>query len=310
MSRSGLSAQFGFREETVFGTPVVVNEFLPVISESITRQETFVESEAIIAGRRVLTSNQWGGGPVTISGDVDLELTSLDVDTLIKHMMGTRTGTGATATPWVASAGDLAGQGLTVQIGRPDVGGTVRAFTYAGVKIPTWELSCSAGQIARLRLGVFGTVEETTATGLATASYTANVRPFAWNHAVVSLAGTPTNVKSFRLTASNGQDLDRRFLGTKLPAQPFEADLREFTGSLVCEFSSLTDYQRFVNRTESALLIVFTDGVRTFTITANVRYDGDTPTVGGKGILEQALPFKCVASGADTTALTLTVAET
>lgn len=310
MSRSGLASQWGFKEETTFGTPVTVTEFLPMISESIKRTEDFQESEAQFAGRRVLQSGQWNGGNVEISGDIETELWSLDLETLLKHMMGSRSGTGTSGSPWVATPGDLFGLGLTVQLGKPDVGGTTRAFTYGGVKIPSWEISCQAGQIARLRLRLFGTVEENRATALASASYTAALRPFKWNHGAVTVAESAVNVKSFRLSGDNGLALDRRFLGSKLPSQPIEADLRRYEGQLVCEFESLTAYERFVNRTEAALVITFTDGTRVLTITANVRFDGETPSVGGRGILEQPLPFTCVASGADSTALSISFAET
>jgi hypothetical protein len=276
----------------------------------VTRTEDFQESEAIIAGRRVLTSGQSNGGNVELAGDIETELWSLDLETLLKHMMGARSGSGTTASPWVATPGDLFGLGLTVQLGRPSVGGTVHPFTYAGVKITGWELSCQAGQIARLRLSTFGTVEETTATALATASYTSGIRPFKWNHGAVTIAGSPANVKSLRITGDNGLDTDRRFLGSKLAAQPIEADLRSYTGQMVCEFASLADYQRFVNRTEAAVVVTFTDGTRVLTITMNVRFDGETPTIGGRGILEQPLPFTCLASGADSTAISISMAET
>ena len=49
-------------------------------------------------------------------------------------------------------------------------------------------------------------------------------------------------------------------------------------------------------------------GTLSATITANVRYDGITPTVGGRGIIEQAIPYKCIASGTlDSTAIQVVI---
>jgi hypothetical protein len=112
------------------------------------------------------------------------------------------------------------------------------------------------------------------------------------------------NVKALTISGDNMVDDSRRFLGSQFISEPLEMGLREYTGTLDVEFTDLTQYRRFVTGSEAALVAAFTSGADSVTITANVRIDGTTPQVGGREILTQSLPFKCVASGADSTAIT------
>lgn len=55
--KSGLAAQWGFKAESAWSTPVTVDKFLPLVSETLTAEKERIESASIVAGRRVLTSN-------------------------------------------------------------------------------------------------------------------------------------------------------------------------------------------------------------------------------------------------------------
>jgi hypothetical protein len=303
---SGMAAQIGFATETVYGTGVTPTVFLPLVSEGLTNQVERLESAGIIAGRRVLTSNQWSAGNVTVSGDVELELYNRGLGKLFVTMFGAVVTTGAGPYTHVFTPGDLTGDSLTMQVGRPGTGGTVHPFTYSGCKIASWELACSAGEIATLKTSVVAQ-QETTGTALASATYPATIKPLHFDHASVSLGGSAVLVKSFTLSGDNAMADDRRFLGTDLIAEPLEAGLRTYEGSLDIEFTDLTQYARYTAGTEVALSVVFTSGADVVTIAANVRLDGETPTVSGTDILEQSVGFKAVASGADSTAVTVTI---
>ena len=139
---------------------------------------------------------------------------------------------------------------------------------------------------------------------LASATYPASIKPLKFNHASVTLGGAAVNVKSLTLSGNNTLDDSRRFLGSQYIAEPLEMGLREYTGSLEIEFTDLTQYTRFVAGTEAALVASFVSGTDSVTITSNVRIDGSTPNVGGREILTQTLPIKCVASSTDASAIT------
>ena len=300
---SGLAAQAGFVAETTWGTPLTVTTFVPLISESMGMDIERLESKAILANKQFMTSEQWSGGRRTVGGDVQLELPTVNVGTILHHMMGTSSGSSTrTYTP-----GNLTGKGMTWQIGVPDVSGTVRPKSYEGCKIASWEIGCSAGEIATLGLSLIAE-DETVATGLAAASYiTGAAIPFTFIGATATMAGVTTSVS--KVTVSGDNKLERRFFqGSALTSEPIQTALTEVSGSLEIEFANnYTDYNRFVNGTETALVLNFVSGAKSLQMTMNVRYDGETPKVGGPGIVAQNLPFKALstAAGADSTALTI-----
>lgn len=373
MTRTGLSAQIGYATESTVGTPVTVTAFVPLLSETLSQDKTRLESSGIIAGRRVLTSNQWNGGNVTVSGSVQHELYNRGLGKLFTAMFGDVTTTGAGPYTHTFTPGDLVGDALTVQVGRPATNGTVYPFTYAGMKVSSWEIACAQGEIATVGLDLVGQREfayrqvtdgvttsgsaaissstaafstddvgkpisgtgipsgatiasvtsataatlsaNATATGtsitftigvaLASASYPASIKPLKFNHAAITIGGSSVNVMSLSISGDNGLNADRRFLGSQYISEPLEASLRNYSGTVDIEFTDLTQYTRFVAGTEAALVASFTSGADSVTITTNVRFDGSTPQVAGPEILSQSLPFKCVASSTDASAITV-----
>lgn len=303
---SGINAQFGFVDEATYGTAVTPTKFLEFISESIKLEKERIESAGIKAGRRVL--HRWNDGVQRVTGDVEIELAPQGTGTLLKHMFGGVTTSGA-ADPYTHTftPGPLNGKSFTCQFGRPDVGGTVQPFTYTGCKIPEWELTFSVNEYLKLKTSIYG-ANETTGTALATASYPATYSPFTFAHGSLTVAGTEIALIEGSLAASNALATDRhriRATNPSHPKEPLENGRREFTGSLTADFESLTAYQRFVNGTEAALILTFSQSAsRSLVITCNVRFDGETPAVGGMELLEQSLPFKCTSATSDAAAIT------
>lgn len=373
---SGQAAQIGWAIETTAGTIAAPTVFNPLVSESLTIERERLEAAGIITGRRVLTTGMWNGGNITAGGDIALELYNRNLGKLFRGMMGAVNTTGSGPYTHVFTPGDLSDDVLTVQIGLPGTGGTVHPKTLGGCAIGSWEIACSAGEIATLgataaamhghvgsRAVSDGVLNETTTvtsataaftsgderkpisgtgipagayivsvtsatavvisaaatatassvaitigTALAAASYAASQVPLKFNHGTLSLFGASiANCKAATVSGNNTLAEDRRFLGNKWRALPIEAGLREYTGTLELEFADLTQLDRFAAGTEGALSLAFTSGADSVTIAGNIRYDGETPTVGDRSILTQNLPFKCVASGADSTALTITL---
>ena len=82
--------------------------------------------------------------------------------------------------------------------------------------------------------------------------------------------------------------------------------MRRYAGNVAAWFEDLTAYNRFVSGTEAALVAKFQgaliesvtpDYYYELEVTANVRFDGDTPEVSGPDELEQRLPYVCVDDG-------------
>jgi hypothetical protein len=304
---SGLSAQVGVGEESTYGTPATADRFYPFTAESLSMEIPRMESAAL-RGTRVLRSDRWASGKKNVSGDLEFELLNKSFGRVFKHMFGSVVtsqpdGVGApTVYLQTFTPGDLP-TATTVQVGRPDVGGTVRPFTYHGCRVNEWSLNVSVGEFAKLTTSMIGE-DEDTATALATASYPTSTTLLNFVNATLTVGGGAFDAKSVEIKGSNGLADDRYFLGSALRKQPLEAALRDYTGSIEAEFTDLTAYNRFTTGTEAALVLLLQGTTIATTykyevkFTLNVRYDGETPQVGGPEILKQTLPFKAVASGA------------
>ena len=311
---SGLSAQIGIVDEVTYGTPVTVTRFYEFITENLKLEIERIESQALRSGTRVQRSDRWSSGQKSVGGDVELELANKSFGLWFKHIFGgvvsAQPDGGGNPTVWehTFTPGDLP-TSFTAQVGRTDVGGTTRAFTYHGCKVASWMLESAVGEIAKLTATVLGE-DEDTGTALASASYPSTLSLMTFVNGSLSLAGSAYDVMSFKLEGDNGLAEDRYFLGSQLRKNPLEAAMREYTGELEAEFNDLTAYNRFVNGTEAALVLLFEGATISTTykfatqITANVRFDGETPEVGGAEIIGQTLPFKCLGN---TSASALTI---
>lgn len=295
--------QIGWKSESTWGTAVTVDQFHPGFrTESITQTIERLESNGKRAGRYV--NHNWQPGRITVGGQVDLELWDEPMATLLRHMFGTISTSGAGPYTHTASPGDLTSQSLTIEVGRSPNTGTVESFVYAGCKIPSWTLNCSAGEIPRLNLTVSGKSEARSGSTPASASYT-TANPFTFVEGSLTIAGAEVvTVTSATLQASNALVTDRHFLNSaNIREQLDGAGSRTFTGSVQAEFESLTAYERFVNGTEAAMVYKFDNSTDSLTITMNVRFDGTTPTTPDDGLLAQPLPFKCTSGTSDSAAI-------
>lgn len=303
--QSGLAAQIGYANESTPGTGVTVTRFLPLVSETMVDDVERLESAGIIAGRRTMASSQWKAGREVIAGSVQHELTDNSVGLLLDHTFGTNNTTGAGPYTHTMSPGDLTGKSFTTQIGRPDVSGTVQPFTFAGCKIASAQIAGSAGAIATLGLDIVG-MSETTATALASASYGSSDACFTFVQGAVTVAGSAPSpvVSAFTLDIDNGLNADRFTAGSATTAEPLEAALRTYTGNIDMEFKDLTEYNRYKNATEAAVVLSFTLGANSLTITMNCRFDAATPNVSGPGIVTLSAPFKALSDTDDATAIT------
>lgn len=301
---SGVAGQFGYVKETTVGTAVTVDTFLPVNSAAIKNDISRLDSQGIRAGRAVTWA--WKPGQQAVTGTVEMELWNADIAQLFKQMFGT-VSTATNGSQWdytyTPVAGSLTGKSMTVQIGDPDSGGTVRPFTYAGCKVGQWTISSEVDQIATLSLDIVG-MTETNGVAVASASYDSALEPFVFSEASLTIGGSAVNtVKSLEIVGDN--NLSNRFrLGSATSREYLENGMRNYTGTVTTDFESLTAYDRFVNGTEAALVATFDNGTESLVFTMNVRFDGETPELSGMEMLEQSLPFKCVSATNDASAIT------
>jgi hypothetical protein len=309
---TGLNAQIGIAEESVYGTPVVVSRFFEFTGESLENDIERIESQGLRSGARVQRSGRWAPGKQECGGDINFELANKGFGVLLKHMFGavvtTTPGGGTLTRDHTFTPADLTALSLTVQKGVP--GDTVLPLTYHGCKVDEWEVSAKIDEIPSLKLSLLGE-EEDQAIGLAAASYPASLKTFAPTAITLLMAGSEICVQEVTLSGKNSLADDRFCLGTVKRKNPLERGLREYGGSFEAEFDTLAQYNRFVNGTEAALVITMLgdiiEGVLRYQLvfTCNVRVDGETPKVEGPEIVHTTVPFKCLNTGAgDGTAIT------
>ena len=300
---TGLAGQLGLAEEVTHGTYVAPTDWLEFTDESIQLEIERLESAGIRGGQRVLRSDRWASGAKTVGGDINFETQTTGLGLLLKHAFGGV----ATVNPMGSAyehtftPGDLP-VGLTVQLGRPAIDGTVHPFSYVGGVIPSLSLSGDVGDIGSLGV-TFDFQDEDTGQSLGTPSFPANSL-LTFVEASLSIAAASVPCRSFSLDVDNGLALGRHVIGSQLRSDVLEgASMRTYEGTIDAHFVDLTAYNRFINGTEAELIAKF-EGADIETalpyaleVTANVRFDGETPMVGGPDELPQNLPYKVVDAG-------------
>ena len=312
MSRSGLWSQIGFGVESTVGTSATPTRFLEFVSESLKLTIERIESKAIRAQTRTLRSDRWTAGKRSVSGDLVFEVADRGFGIPLAYAFGG--GTWSIATPsGGTNTRDITitqtlnfGRALTVQVGRPDTAGTTNPFTYLGCKVTEASISSGTDGFLELNMSFVGH-DEQTGVALAAVSYPATQSLLSWVGGTFQFAGAALDVKDFTFNVNHGLATERYFLrstsGT-LMKEPIEAAMAEVGGQFTVEFESLTQYNRFVNGTTGGLAGTWQgstiEGSFTYQLVVNcpaVRFDGETPNVGGPDILELSAPYKALVSG-------------
>lgn len=297
--RSGIGAQLGFKAESTYGTGVTVDRFVEFVSESLKLDISRNESKGLRSGQRLQRFDHWAAGKRSASGDIEFEVANKGFGLLLTTM-----GLGAVTTTADGAGykhrgtiGDLYGDMMTIQVGRPDVSGTVQPFSYLGCKIAEWELSQDIDEFLKLTTKIDAR-DETTVTALATATAPSVTELFHWGGFSMTVAGASFEPTSFKVSCNNGLKTDRHHLrGATLKKEPIEEKMREITFEMDGEFESLTAYNRYVNGTDTAIVATWVctstyDTAKPFKIVLTMegtRWDGETPVVGDAGVLAQPM---------------------
>lgn len=209
--------------------------------------------------------------------------------------------TNSTAT--VTSATAAFGNG---DVGTPISGTGIPAASYIGVinsptsiglsSSPTTNTPVSATATASTLALVIGQAYTSPA-------YSAGIRPVSSLTATATIGGSAVSVKSGTIAVKNNLS-DRRFSGSPLTKQPKEGTLREVSGKLTLEFEDNTQYRRYVNGDEFAVVISAAAGTQTHVVTMNCFYDGNTPQIKGTEVGQIELPYTCVGPTTDAGACT------
>lgn len=302
---TGLDAQLGLKKETTHGTPVTVDRFIPLNSESITVARDLHVSAGLVAGRLLPDVDQAKRGAQHVAGDLDMDLFVQSQALFFNGLLGSNNTTGSGPYNHSATPGGAL-PSYTVQVGRPSLDGTVRPFTYAGCKFNTGTLSGTVGDIGKLKVGVIGGVAETTATALASASYATNAMvPFVFRELSVTVDGDAVKAEAFELTIDNKLK-ERLTAGRSITDEPKREERQAVGGKVTVEFEDLTEHGKFVSGAALDIVAVFSDGTYSVTATIHTILQGATPTVKGPGkIVHDLMWDNAFGDGSDADGLTI-----
>lgn len=308
MTSSAIDSQLGFSPETTAGTRVAPATFLEYTDERLVFHKDRIVSKGMKAGRR--RQSRWRPGKQWVDGQLSLELGPQSVGKLFKWMFGAVNTSGAGPYTHVFTDGTLDDEFLTIQIAKPDEAGTIRVHEYQGCQCTGWQLTSKVNEFVKLQLSIYGMNEDRSQT-LASASYPATWNPFTFISGTLSLGGSAYEMDDITLNGDNGLLVARhahKAANPAFPRQSRESGWRQAGGVINGDYFSNTAYDRFVNGTEAAVSLAFSDGASAqLTIAGNARFDGTTPNVGGPGVLKQALPFVFTSTTSDAASITATL---
>lgn len=334
---SGLSAQYGMLTETTVGTEVTVTRFYEFLNESLQFVPTWLDSAGLKAGQAFKRVARTAQSRFDVNGDITLEHTDGAVASAgasmglwWRHALGSSVTTATqiaatTAYKQIHTPGNRTGLSFTAQVGRPQTDGTVRAFSYRGCKIRSWEFSCSDGQLAQLKL-TLDAWNEATATALAAASYPSPNSIFSFADATNFKIGGTASTAAGETTVSGGVAMttvckgitltgdvplatDRYGLGNAgVKREQIENGIPTITGELDAEFTSRTEiYDLLKANTTTTLQLDFSHGdagsgnpfLLSFIMPA-VKIKTGAMNADGPDILQQKIGFEAFDDGSGT----------
>lgn len=317
--RSGIAGQLGAATETTFGTfaaPSGTNWFEPT-AESLALSIDRIESKGLRQNARVLRTDRWAAGKRGVAGDISMEVLSAGFGFWFRHMLGSASaiadGAGFKNT---FVLGDPFGLSFSCQVGRPDTGGTIRAFSYSGCKVVNWDLTNAVDNVLELKVGIDGQ-QESTSQALGTPSFpnptsgtNTGTELFYFTEGAITVGGVNTyNIHDWTLSGAVNQKTDRYFInGSGLKSEQIINAYTDLGGTVNAEFTDLTGYNLFTGGTLADIVLTYT-GLKLYDtakpnkiiITAkNCRFDGTTPNLNGQDVVNVALPFKLRYDGTNT----------
>lgn len=321
--RSGLDGQLMVGKESTYGTRVAPTRGYEFSSESleldIARVEAFgVRAQAAGAGS-VQRTDRWVAGRKAVSGSIEFDgdtsgIGSKGFGMLLENAMGanaviTTPGGGTLTRDLDFDLGDPFGKSLTIQVGTPDTGGTVRVREFEGCKIVSFEL---AQELDKWLAGSFEIEGEdmTTSQTLASFSLPTGQELYHWGQAVYTIGGGGLDVIGYKLKVSTPMAVERYRQSSTSPAlrrEPIINGPRMIEGELEIEFSGLTEYNRYLNGTVAAVVATWTGSLiegalnNQLIVTCNdVRFEKPSgPNVQGPDLVTFTAPFKALYDGTD-----------
>jgi hypothetical protein len=300
---SSISGQVGIGIESTPGTRVAPASWKQILQESMTAGRKTIRPQGIggggaIAQPRVLLGQEPGG-------QISMEGAAENLPTLLRLALGSPVTTGAgpyTHTYSFSLATPL--PSATIQIGRPDVGGTVRCFEYTGCRASSWEMAVNPDDFVKFQYDLQGEITDESQT-LGTPTWP-TLTYFTSLHASLTLLGGAEEFDSLTIRGENNLDMSTVVTATNPGRRRIRQKGRPtLGGTFQQDFQDLALFNAFKAGTVGALSLVLNAGAAAqLTITGRVQFvEDNSPALSGpEEILKQSCPFEFVRDGANTDA--------
>jgi hypothetical protein len=259
---SGIDAQLGLSRESAYGVYTAPTWFPPFLDESLAPNFGTIESKALgrPGSNRFSSSHRRARTAQGAGGDLKFELTEAGFEPIFEQLMGT------TATVTTPSGGTLsrlkrytpgAGVGsLTAQLGRPDVNGVVRPFTFLGLKCVSWSLDVQVDGYVELTTTWDGKAEDTAQTLVSYVAPSPEPGILSYVGSTIKVGGVDVPVRSLSIKVDNGLKTQRRFIGGVVKS-PAAAGMRTIEVNFDADFDGMTLYNLISSGALTDLAVAF-----------------------------------------------------
>lgn len=306
---SGLGGQFGIKSESVYGTPVTVTTFLPVVKSDLKRNQTFAQLEGLQAGQLLYRASQFLPTIHDAKGTFELEVVSNGFGQLLQQLMGT------SVTPVIQAAtvaylqthtfADPVGKSLTIQVGVPTTDGVVRPYTFQGCKVTEADFSFDINSTSPVTsTWTVDAQDVTESPTLAAASFATGVRPFVGTDVTIKIGafGAETvidGVTKVDVKIPRPMGTGRFYFGGVTKKEPLTNARAAITGTITSDFLDKTIWADKFAATTSFSMVIEAKGAliastyyQTFRITLPGCYLTDgTPVLDGPDVVNTPFPF-------------------
>jgi len=298
MAKNGFQSFIGLGKESSFGSQVAPTNFIEFNSESIMKEINRIMSAGI---RNSASASRYKNGAVSVGGDIEAELPYSGLELLLLVTFGKVTTSNVDGNVYqhIFEPVNNISDSLSIEVNRGGI-----PFRYAGCKVNEFSISSELDAIPIATFGILGQ-EEYIDTDISPAAASEPTYPdnelSVFVEGVFKIDTVEAEVMSFEVTNANNLKDDKRRLGKASRIKIPRNDLREVTGTMHVEFDDLTHYQKFVNGTEASLELKFTGSLIEATYNREILielprviYNGETPQVGGREIIENDIPFTAI----------------
>ena len=322
---SGLGSSFGFVPEATYGTYVAPTRWVEG-SAKLRKSKNVYQGGGMAAGRMMQPGSRrvvtWKAG----GGTFEAMVQSVRMGHLLNGLMG---GTvtpvqqgGTTAYLQTHGLADPFGKFYTMQAGVPDLGGTVRPYTFLGCQIDSCEFSCEIGNSLMAAFDVSAR-DVSEAQTLAAPSYPAS-NEFHWAQAALKLGtfGAEAQVDGVRkvsIKIERPKHDGGPYMGNQgLRSQGVLNAWTKITGTIEADFLDKTVFaDRFASDAPTSMVweflgpLIQTPHVETFRITIpQVFFDGQTPAAETPDVVKGSFGFSAQFDGTNQPTVTYMSTDT